>query len=79
MVIDIIRIGAFSEPVFGGQKVSYFTQVRLSSYNPDFGKNPVVDSVVLTLKPLYETASDSLKTTTTEDYIYPDGNVAAKK
>ena len=76
---DSVRIGAFSEPVFGGQKVSYFTQVRLSSYNPDFGKNPVVDSVVLTLKPLYETASDSLKTTTAEDYIYPDGNVAAKK
>lgn len=76
---DSVRIGAFTEPVFGGQKVSYFTQVRLSSYNPDFGKNPVVDSVVLTLKPLYETASDSLKTTTTEDYIYPDGNVAAKK
>jgi hypothetical protein len=35
---DSVRIGAFSEPVFGGQKVSYITQVRLNSYNPDFGK-----------------------------------------
>lgn len=76
---DSVRIGAFSEPVFGGQKVSYITQVRLNSYNPDFGTNPVVDSVVLTLKPRYETAADSTKTTTNEDYIYPDGNVAAKK
>ena len=77
--LDSVQIGAFSEPVFGGQKVSYITQLRLNTYNPDFGVNPVIDSVVLTLKPKYETASDSAKTTTTEDYIYPDGAVAAKK
>lgn len=76
---DSVRIGAFNEDVFGGQKVSYITQLRLNTYNPDFGKNPVIDSVVLTLKPRYETATDSVKTTTTEDYVYPDGNVAAKK
>lgn len=77
--LDSVRIGAFSEQVFGGQKVSYITQVRLNAYNPDFGKNPVIDSVVLTLKPRYKTASDSVITTPTEDYIYPDGAVAAKK
>ncbi|WDF48130.1 DUF4270 family protein [Chryseobacterium sp. KACC 21268] len=77
--IDSVRLGAFKESVFGGQKVSYITQVRLATYNPDFGKNPVVDSVVLTMKPRYETATDSVKTTTNEDYIYPDGAVAAKK
>ncbi|RKE87605.1 DUF4270 domain-containing protein [Epilithonimonas arachidiradicis] len=76
---DSVRIGAFTEPVFGGQKVSYITQLRLNTYNPDFGKNPVIDSVVLTLKPRYETATDSIKTTTNEDYVYPDGQVAAKK
>ncbi len=72
-------LGAFDEANFGKQKSSYVTQVRLSSYNPDFGANPVVDSVVLEMKPLYYTATDSVKTTTYEDYIYPDGNVAAKK
>lgn len=77
--LDSVRLGAFREPVFGGQKVSYITQLRLNAYNPDFGKNPVIDSVVLTMKPAYQTATDSLKTTTAEDYIYPDGNVAAKK
>ena len=75
--LDSVRIGAFDEPVFGAQKVSYVTQVRLNAYSPDFGKNPVLDSVVLTLKPKY--ATDSATTTTAEDYIYPDGNVAAKK
>ncbi|MPS64944.1 MAG: DUF4270 domain-containing protein [Chryseobacterium sp.] len=70
-------LGAFTESQFGMQRASYFTQVRLPSYSPDFGANPVVDSVVLVVKPTY--ATDSLTTTTNEDYIYPDGNVAAKK
>ncbi|REC72958.1 DUF4270 family protein [Epilithonimonas hispanica] len=77
--LDSVRIGAFTEDVFGMQKASYITQVRLNTYDPDFGTNPVIDSVVLTLKPRYETASDSITTTTNEDYIYPDGAVAAKK
>jgi len=77
--LDSVRIGNFTEPVFGEQRVSYLTQVRLNTYNPDFGKNPVIDSVVLTLKPRYATATDSITTTTNEDYVYPDGAVAAKK
>jgi hypothetical protein len=72
-------LGAFNEPNFGMQKSSYVTQVRLSSYNPDFGTNAVVDSVVLQMKPLYYSTSDSVKTVTYEDYVYPEGNVAAKK
>jgi hypothetical protein len=71
-------IGAFNEPQFGMQKSSYFTQLRMESYDPDFGTNAVVDSVVLVLKPVYETSSDSITTTTNEDYVYPDGSVAAK-
>ncbi len=77
--LDSVRIGAFNEEVFGRQKASYITQVRLNTYSPDFGKNPVIDSVVLTLKPKYESATDSITTTTKEDYIYPDGEIAAKK
>lgn len=71
-------LGAFNESQFGMQRASYFTQVRLATYNPDFGTNAVVDSVVLVVKPVYR--ADSLKATTTdENYIYPDGNVDAKK
>lgn len=77
--LDSVRIGNFHEDVFGSQKVSYFTQLRLDTYNPDFGKNPVIDSVVLTLKPRYATATDSITTNPTEDYVYPEGSVAAKK
>ena len=78
--LDSIVLGAFAEPQFGMQKASYVTQVRLSTYDPDFGDNPVLDSAVLVLKPAFD--SDSITTTTTEDYTYSDednDNVAAKK
>lgn len=77
--ITLGTIGAFNEPQFGLQKAAYITQARLSSYNPDFGANAVMDSAVLVLKPVFETSTDSLKTTTDENYVYPVGSVAAKK
>lgn len=70
-------LGAFSESVFGMQKASFVAQARMAKYNPDFGTNAVVDSVVLVMKPLY--VSDSVTTSTDENYIYPDGNIDAKK
>jgi len=72
-------LGAFSEGEFGMQKASFITQLRLLTYDPDFGTNATVDSVVLVIKPTYE--ADSLTTTTDENYIYAgaDGNVDAKK
>lgn len=72
-------LGAFSEGKFGMQRASFLTQLRLSTYDPDFGTNATVDSVVLVIKPTYQ--SDSLTTTTDENYIYAgsDGNVDAKK
>jgi hypothetical protein len=82
-----VTLGAFKENVFGLQKSSYVTQLRLNSYSPDFGKNPVMDSVVLAIhftNPTITTeptlyASDSITTTTDDNYIYPDGNIAATK
>lgn len=70
-------LGAFSEPHFGMQKSAFVSQVRLSQYDPDFGANPVLDSAVMVIKPRY--AADSVTTTTVEDYIHPDGAIAAKK
>lgn len=73
-------LGAFNETNFGMQKSSFVTQVRLSSYSPDFGTNATVDSVILQLKPLYQTATDSIKTTTLDDnFTYGTDNTPAKK
>lgn len=75
-----VVLGAFKEEQFGMQRASYFTQLRLSTYDPDFGTNAAVDSVVLVIKPSTAYyAQDTVTTTTDENYIYPDGNVAAKK
>ncbi|WP_392436859.1 DUF4270 domain-containing protein [Cruoricaptor ignavus] len=68
-------IGAFHESQFGLQKSSFITQIRPSAYAPDFGKTPVVDSVVLVLKPYF--ASDSLTTSTDENFQW--NGTAAKK
>jgi len=75
--LGLATLGAFNESQFGMQQAAYYTQLRLPAYDPDFGGGAEVDSVVLVIKPLY--ASDSLTTTTDENYIYPDGSVPAKK
>ena len=75
--LQTATLGAFNEGVFGMQKSSFVTQVRMDNYNPSFGTNAVMDSAVLVLKPLY--VSDSATTSTDENYIYPDGNIPAKK
>ncbi len=70
-------LGAFNEPQFGLQKSAYVSQMRLSVFSPEIGANPILDSAVLVLKPYF--APDSVKVTTTEDFIYPVGAVPAKK
>ena len=67
-------LGAFTEGQFGMQKSAYVTQVRLSKYAPDFGTNPVVDSVVLEIKPQYDATT---KVVTTTDVNH--GGQAAKQ
>ena len=56
-------LGAFTEGQFGTQKSAYLTQVRLSQYAPNFGTNPVVDSVVLEIKPQYDVTTKTVATT----------------
>jgi len=56
-------LGAFTEGQFGMQKSAYVTQVRLSKYAPDFGTNPIVDSVVLEIKPQYDATTKAVTTT----------------
>lgn len=75
--IPLATLGAFSEGIFGMQKTAFVSQLRPSLFDPVFGDNAVVDSVVMVIKPLY--ASDSVTTSTDENYIHPDGNIAAKK
>ena len=51
-------LGQFSDPVFGNTEVNILTQLELQNTNPDFGQNPTLDSVVLTL-PLFSQLIDT--------------------
>jgi hypothetical protein len=42
-------LGTYLDPVFGKTTASLYTQLRLPGNNPDFGLNPICDSVVLSL------------------------------
>ena len=42
-------LGSYLDPVFGLHSASFYSQLRLSSNNADFGTSPVADSIVLTL------------------------------
>jgi len=42
-------LGVYKEPVFGLQTASVLTQLTLSAASPNFGEEPTIDSVVLTL------------------------------
>ncbi len=42
-----VLLGSYIDDIFGLTQASFVTQFRLSSYDVDFGANPVVDSLVL--------------------------------
>ena len=42
-------LGIYDDPIYGRTTASFLSQVTLSRFNPDFGENAVVDSVVLTM------------------------------
>lgn len=42
-------LGVFTDPVFGDQAASIVAQVSLSATSPEFGNEPVIDSVVLNI------------------------------
>ena len=53
-------IGAYQDVIFGMTKSSFGIQVSLSKEDPDFGTNPIVDSVVLTMPYLGREVGDSI-------------------
>lgn len=67
-------LGAYDDPIYGLSEVSILTQLSLSVPDPEFGKNAVLDSVVMVL-PFYSHATGQTETGTTYalDSIYGSG------
>lgn len=47
--LPLYLLGTYTDPVFGDQAASIVTQVSLSATSPEFGNEPVIDSVVLNI------------------------------
>jgi len=61
-------LGVFFDPVYGKTTASIITQIAPTGFSPDFGGNPVVDSVVLTIPYFSRALTDS--TYTISDSLY---------
>jgi hypothetical protein len=47
--LDVNALGIYDNPAFGTTAANFATQLVLESANPTIGKNPVIESVVLTI------------------------------
>ncbi|MDT0556465.1 DUF4270 domain-containing protein [Patiriisocius hiemis] len=45
--LPLYQLGVYNDPTYGKSTVNLLSQVRLSSTNPEFGDEPILDSVVL--------------------------------
>ena len=65
-------LGHYSDPIFGAYTASVVSQMTPTAYNPTFGENVELDSVVLTIPYFVQTAQldDEGYTTYTLDSIY---------
>ena len=61
--LSIYKLGTYEDPVFGTSRATMLTQLTLQESNHDFGQQPEIDSVVMTL-PYF---SNRINATTTED------------
>ncbi|MFA5781348.1 MAG: DUF4270 family protein, partial [Bacteroidales bacterium] len=69
-------LGSNYDPIFGKNSASFYSQARLSSNNANFGSNPVLDSIVLSLlyKGIYgdTSAQQTVKVYELAENIYKD-------
>jgi len=69
-------LGSHYDPVFGTTTASFYTQLRLSENNVNFGTNPVCDSVILTLRytGFYgdTSAQQTIRAYEVDETMYPD-------
>ncbi len=61
-------LGVYNDPAYGQSTASIVTQISPSSFNPNFGDNPAIDSVILTIPYFSRTLTDT--TYTISDSLY---------
>lgn len=71
-VLQNAILGVYEEPVFGRTKARFISQARLGSLNPDFGANPTMDSVLLTIPVFVKSGDDDVVIDTTKIFTAPE-------
>ena len=65
--LPVYALGSYVDPVYGKSEYNVLTQIAPPNYNPAFGNNPVLDSVVMSIpyfNDLIETVTDENNITT---------------
>ena len=72
-------LGVFDDPAYGQTTASIITQITPATYSPDFGENPIIEEVILTV-PYFSTSigTDNDGTNYKLDSIYGDPSTAFK-
>ncbi|MCF7559748.1 DUF4270 domain-containing protein [Sabulilitoribacter multivorans] len=73
-------LGVFNDPSYGSTTASIVTQVTPTSFNPDFGVDPVIDSIVINI-PYFSSqvgTDDNGNTTYALDSLYGDPTAPIK-
>ena len=68
-------MGYFNDPQFGPTTASIVTQITPTAFDPNFGQNPVIDSVILTIPYFSRTTGVDalgLPISTISDSLYGD-------
>lgn len=68
-VLQSAVLGVYDEPVFGTTKARFYAQARIGRLNPDFGTNPEMDSVILSIPVFFKGKDDEIKIDTTFVYL----------
>ncbi|TXE13161.1 DUF4270 domain-containing protein [Seonamhaeicola algicola] len=68
-------LGFYNDPEYGSTTASVITQINATAYNPDFGNNPELDSVILSI-PYFNRSTgfddDGFPTYTISDSLFGD-------
>jgi len=64
--LPVYQLGIYNDPIYGQTTSSVLSQVILNTVNPDFGENPEIESVILSI-PFFST--DDIVSEETNDFI----------
>ncbi|NJW52943.1 DUF4270 domain-containing protein [Salinimicrobium oceani] len=73
--LQLNLLGVYKDPLFGTQEASILSSVAMTAVNPDFGTQPVLDSVVMAIPYFSKEVTEDEETRFELDSIYGNGPI----